>query len=218
MSIIAFYTPMKPPDDPVPSGDRTMARALLAALEGAGLGDVYLASKLRSRDGAGDPATQDRIFEDAEAEIERLSAGPRPDLWFTYHSYYKAPDLLGPRLSRAWGIPYALVEGNTRLEAPAGPLCPLRQSSRSGMRCCRRHLLSHRIRPRGARTRSRGRPAARQAQALPRRRSVASDGSRDRSPTLFGYSPVQCSARAINWRATRPWRLRWVLCGRRPGR
>ena len=66
MSIIAFYAPMKPPDDPVPSGDRTMARALLAALEGAGLGDVHLASRLRSRDGEGDPAAQDRIFEDAE--------------------------------------------------------------------------------------------------------------------------------------------------------
>ena len=59
MSTIAFYAPMKPPDDPVPSGDRTMARALLAALEGAGLGDMQPVSRLRSRDGEGDPAAQD---------------------------------------------------------------------------------------------------------------------------------------------------------------
>lgn len=121
MSAIAFYAPMKPPDDPVPSGDRTMARALVAALEGAGLGEVHLASRLRSRDGAGEAAVQDGIIEEAEREIERLLAGPRPDLWLTYHTYYKAPDLLGPRLSRQWGIPYAIVEGtraSSRLQGP----------------------------------------------------------------------------------------------------
>jgi glycosyltransferase involved in cell wall biosynthesis len=121
MSAIAFYAPMKPPDDPVPSGDRTMARALLAALGGTGLGEVHLASRLRSRDGAGDAATQDRVLEEAEREIERLSAGPRPDLWLTYHSYYKAPDLLGPRLSRQWDIPYAIVEGTRASKRLHGP-------------------------------------------------------------------------------------------------
>ncbi|MDQ2634879.1 MAG: glycosyltransferase family 4 protein [Pseudomonadota bacterium] len=121
MSTIAFYAPMKPPDDPVPSGDRAMARALLMASEGAGLGDVVLMSRLRSRDGNGDPIVQDRILREAEFEIERLSAGPRPDLWLTYHSYYKAPDLLGPRLSRHWSIPYVLVEAtraSSRLNGP----------------------------------------------------------------------------------------------------
>jgi glycosyltransferase involved in cell wall biosynthesis len=121
MSTIAFYAPMKPPDDPVPSGDRTMARALFAALEGTGLGQVYLMSRLRSRDGTGDPAVQDRILEAAEREIERLSAGPRPNLWLTYHSYYKAPDLLGPRLSRHWGIPYVLIEATRASKRLKGP-------------------------------------------------------------------------------------------------
>ncbi len=68
---------MKPPDDPVPSGDRTVARALVAALEGAGLGDIRLISRLRSRDRVGDPETQDGIFRAAEAEIERLG-GMKP--------------------------------------------------------------------------------------------------------------------------------------------
>lgn len=121
MADIAFYAPMKPPDDAVPSGDRTMARALVAALEGCVLGNVAIGSRLRSRDAVGDTETQDRLFEAADREIERLAAAKPPAIWLTYHSYYKAPDLLGPRLSRMWGIPYALVEGtraSTRLTGP----------------------------------------------------------------------------------------------------
>lgn len=118
---VAFYAPMKPPDDPVPSGDRTMARALLAALDGAGLGDVRVISRLRSRDGAGDQTKQNAIFAAAELECERLLHETPPDIWLTYHSYYKAPDLLGPRLSRQWGIPYAIVEGTRASSRLAGP-------------------------------------------------------------------------------------------------
>ena len=54
MTGIAFYAPMKPPDDPVPSGDRSMARALIAALEATGLGAVKMMSTLRTRDATGD--------------------------------------------------------------------------------------------------------------------------------------------------------------------
>ena len=129
MSSVAFYAPMKPPGDPIPSGDRTMARALLAALKGSGLGNVTLASRLRSRDGVGDPAAQDRIFEAAEREIERLAAGNRPDLWVTYHSYYKAPDLLGPRLARHWRIPYAIVEGTRASSRLSGPYARFAQAA-----------------------------------------------------------------------------------------
>ena len=50
---IAFYAPLKPPDHPVTSGDRAMARALIAALKLAGH-EVTIASRFRSRD-AGDP-------------------------------------------------------------------------------------------------------------------------------------------------------------------
>ncbi|MBX3581631.1 MAG: glycosyltransferase family 4 protein [Rhizobiaceae bacterium] len=121
MNSVAFYAPMKPPDDPVPSGDRTMARGLIAALDEAGLGEVYVASRLRSRDGIGDMLVQNRIFTAAEEEFQRLASGPSPSLWLTYHSYYKAPDLLGPRLARHWGIPYALVEGTRASSRLIGP-------------------------------------------------------------------------------------------------
>ena len=80
MADIAFYAPMKPPDDPVPSGDRTMARALVAALASSGLGEVELASRLRNRDPKGDASVQEELFLAARGEIERLSAGPRPAL------------------------------------------------------------------------------------------------------------------------------------------
>jgi len=33
------------------------------------------------------------------------------DLWLTYHSYYKAPDLLGPYCCRRLGIPYVIFQG-----------------------------------------------------------------------------------------------------------
>ncbi len=78
-------------------------------------------SRLRSRDRDGDAAVQDDIFRSAQAEIERLSSEAPPLLWLTYHSYYKAPDLLGPPLSRHWGIPYVLIEATRASSRLSGP-------------------------------------------------------------------------------------------------
>lgn len=108
----AFYAPMKPPTHPVPSGDRAMGRALLSALDAAGV-RADLASKLRSREGAGDAAAQEAIFLAAEAELPQIIAAGRAAgwrIWITYHNYYKAPDFLGPRAARALGIPYLQIE------------------------------------------------------------------------------------------------------------
>jgi glycosyltransferase involved in cell wall biosynthesis len=121
MDGIAFYAPMKPPTDSVPSGDRTMARGLFAALGGIGLGTVRLVSDFRSREGKGDPKRQDEIIRSAESEIDRIASLDPPDLWLTYHSYYKAPDLIGPALSRLWRIPYVLVEATRARKRLAGP-------------------------------------------------------------------------------------------------
>ena len=98
-----------------------MARALIAALRSACLGEVFLASRLRSRDPQGDAAVQQSIIQAAVEEMERLSRGRRPSLWLTYHSYYKAPDLLGPALSAYWNIPYVLVEATRATSRLAGP-------------------------------------------------------------------------------------------------
>ena len=69
---IAFHAPLKPPDHAVASGDRQMARNLIAALERGLGGPVWLASRLRTRDGAGDAAVQAALMAEAEAEIARL--------------------------------------------------------------------------------------------------------------------------------------------------
>ncbi|UCF56282.1 MAG: glycosyltransferase family 4 protein, partial [Deltaproteobacteria bacterium] len=35
----------------------------------------------------------------------------RPDLWLTYHTYYKAPDLLGPAVCQETKMPYVIFQG-----------------------------------------------------------------------------------------------------------
>src|SRR5205823_7053303 len=106
---VAFYAPLKPPDDPIPSGDRRVASLLLDALRLAGH-KPFVASRLRSFDGKGDPVNQTRLAELARHETERLLAKwrwePRsvPELWLTYHLYYKAPDGLGPAIAAALDI------------------------------------------------------------------------------------------------------------------
>lgn len=107
---IAFYAPLKSPDHPVPSGDRTIGRLMLRALAAAGFSPECV-STLRTFDRSGDADLQHRLRDQAEAEVERIvRRTPRPRLWFTYHCHYKAPDLLGPEVTRRLGIPYAIAE------------------------------------------------------------------------------------------------------------
>lgn len=109
---IAFYAPMKAPDHPVPSGDRRMARLLIDALASAGH-RVEVVSDFRSFEPTGD-ADRQRVLRDdgrrlAQDLCDRLTKN-KPDLWFTYHVYYKAPDWLGPTVTSALRIPYLIAE------------------------------------------------------------------------------------------------------------
>lgn len=115
---VAFYAPLKHPGHPVPSGDRRMARLLIAALETGGH-EVDVASQLRSFEGAGDRGAQAGIRAAAATEADRLIAryredpeATRPEIWFTYHVYYKAPDWLGPTVAAALQIPYMTAEAS----------------------------------------------------------------------------------------------------------
>ncbi|MCP5363809.1 MAG: glycosyltransferase family 4 protein [Hyphomicrobiales bacterium] len=124
---IAFYAPLKHPDHPVPSGDREMGRLLGVALQRAGF-HVEIASRFRSFDGHGDHQRQIRIQRLGQRLAHRLvryyqhgASEARPRLWFTYHVYHKAPDWLGPHVSRALGIPYVIAEASHAPKQSHGP-------------------------------------------------------------------------------------------------
>jgi glycosyltransferase involved in cell wall biosynthesis len=124
---IAFYAPMKAPDHPRSSGDRTMARLLMTALSMSGHAAEPVC-RLSSFDGVGDAARQQRIGavgdKLAERLVRRWRRGPpaeRPDLWFTYHLYHKAPDWLGPRVTLALDIPYVVAEASHAGKQAQGP-------------------------------------------------------------------------------------------------
>ncbi len=116
---------MKPPDSPVPSGDREIARNLLRALQDNGH-DVLLASRLRTWRKAPDEVHFKEICEETAREKDRLlktfdRQGNRPDIWLTYHNYYKAPDTLGPEMAAALGIPFVLIEASRASKRKHGP-------------------------------------------------------------------------------------------------
>lgn len=122
---IAFYAPLKPPDHPVPSGDRRMAQLFLAALRGAGH-EPALAARLRSFEGPGDALRQERLEalgrKLALRYLRHCRAAPQaaPELWFTYHLYHKAPDWLGPTVAAGLGIPYVVAEASFAPKQAAG--------------------------------------------------------------------------------------------------
>lgn len=124
---IAFYAPLKPPTHVTPSGDRRVAGLLMDALELVA-DHVELVSTFRSFDADGDAARQEALRSQggtlAQRMVKQWRAAPqklRPDLWFTYHVYYKAPDWLGPAVSAALGIPYVIAEASYAEKRASGP-------------------------------------------------------------------------------------------------
>ncbi|MER8829506.1 glycosyltransferase family 4 protein [Mesorhizobium sp. M0938] len=120
---IAFYAPLKSPNHPVASGDRQMARMLVKALEHGGH-SVELASELRLYLREPESKSFDALKIDAQEEAARLTKlwdrEGKPDLWFSYHLYYKAPDLIGPVLASAFAIPYVTAEASYSRRRNAG--------------------------------------------------------------------------------------------------
>ncbi len=124
---VAFYAPMKAPTSPVPSGDRRIARLLMAALATAGH-DVDLAARLRTWDGVGDCRRQARLRDVGERlagrlvdRYDRRPKAERPGAWLTYHVYHKAPDWIGPAVSDALDIPYLIAEASVANKQAEGP-------------------------------------------------------------------------------------------------
>lgn len=92
-----------------------MARLLMAALQAAGH-NVVVASELRGFMALSVDDLGNEVVEASRQEInglvDRWSKSAPPDLWFTYHTYYKTPDLLGPVIASTFGIPYITAEAS----------------------------------------------------------------------------------------------------------
>jgi len=124
---IAFYAPLKAPTHPTASGDRRVARLLIDALRLSGH-TVDLVSEFRSFERDGDLQRQLALAAQggaiAREMVAQWQSGPptqRPELWFTYHLFYKAPDWIGPEVCRALGIAYVVAEASHAAKRAAGP-------------------------------------------------------------------------------------------------
>ena len=128
---ITFYSPLKPPDHAIPSGDRLMARSLIDCMSANGY-QVDVASGLRVfvKEPTNSSGVAD-LTNLAQAEIERLtqawSEHSPPALWFCYHPYYKSPDLIGPELCQRFNIPFVTAEASYSERRALGDWASLQQ-------------------------------------------------------------------------------------------
>ncbi len=106
---IAYYMPFKPLGHPNPSGDLVFGTELYNHLNNAG-NRCTLVSTLRCRWIYLQPITLLRLLFERWRVIQKLR-NDRPDIWLSYHCYYKAPDLLGPYCAKKLGIPYVIFQG-----------------------------------------------------------------------------------------------------------
>lgn len=106
---IAYYMPFKPLGHRNPSGDLVTGTEIHNRLNTGDL-ECRPASGLRCRWIYLKPWRWPGLVAE-EAKALRFCRDYAPDLWLTYHSYYKAPDLLGPRISARLGIPYVIFQG-----------------------------------------------------------------------------------------------------------
>ena len=106
---ILFYAPFKPLKHIRPSGDLVTATEIAGYLVNRGH-EVLQASALRCRWIYWKPWLWLALLVEKRRVVRRFSKKD-VDLWFTYHSYYKAPDLLGPYASRKINVPYVIFQG-----------------------------------------------------------------------------------------------------------
>lgn len=106
---ICFYAPFKPLDHAHPSGDLVIATGLYNFLLRQGC-QIRQVSRLRSRWIFWKPWLWPLLLTERQRIYGKYSRN-HMDLWLTYHTYYKAPDLIGPKLSRRMKIPYVIFQG-----------------------------------------------------------------------------------------------------------
>ena len=232
---VLLHTPLKPPDNPTPSGDREMARGLARLLRRLGHTVVMPAS---SRVAPGVPAQQAHLALErrTRAQAARLIARWRAlpaghperfDLWFTYHCYYRKPDWLGPIVTQALGIPYVIAEAS---HAPRRAQGPTRLGHRAVERALAAADLVLTVNPRDvAGVKARLRPGAHQLRLPPfidtaPFRAAAACGAND-PPVLLSVGMMRrrdkldsyrVLANALTLLKDRPWQA--LLVGDGPAR
>lgn len=105
---IAFYCPNKPLSSPNPSGDLIIAGSIQRALNELGHRCEEVVS-FRSRWFWESPRRVTAAFFALSSALHHAVTF-RPDIWLTYHTYYKSPDIIGPIISRFIRIPYVLFQ------------------------------------------------------------------------------------------------------------
>ncbi len=106
---ICFYAPFKHLAHPDPSGDQTIGKGLYQYLERRGH-RIRTVGTLRCRWIYWDPGRLLQIPLERRRAIRKVHRY-RPDLWLTYHTYYKAPDVIGPTVCRRTRLPYVIFQG-----------------------------------------------------------------------------------------------------------
>ncbi|MCE9523720.1 MAG: glycosyltransferase family 4 protein [Alphaproteobacteria bacterium] len=145
MMRVAFYSPMSEPDATVASGTQRMGALLQRALA-LSCDDVVRPRLPRTFDGRGDRDVQISLqaaSHRAGAELlEAYRDGtlPKPDLWFSYHVYYKSPDWIGPVVARELGIPYVVAEGSHAPKRAGGPWALGHEGATAALRAADRLL------------------------------------------------------------------------------
>ena len=106
---ILFYAPFKPLDHVHPSGDLVTAAGIVDYLTGCGH-QVDAVSSLRCRWIYWKPWLWPGLIVERHRLLRRYFKDDY-DLWLTYHTYYKAPDMLGPSVAHQLQIPYVVFQG-----------------------------------------------------------------------------------------------------------
>ena len=235
---VLLHTPLKPPDNPTPSGDREMARGLARLLRRLGH-SVTMPALSRVVPGVPPPGAHLALERRARTQAARLIARWRAlpaghperfDLWFTYHCHYRKHDWLGPIVTQALGVPYVIAEAS---HAPRRAQGPTRLGHRAVERALAAADLVLTVNPRDtAGVKARLRPGARQVWLAPFidtgpfRVSSCANPEKSNSPPLLlivgmmrtrdKLASYRVLAEALTRLKDRPWRA--LLVGDGPAR
>lgn len=106
---IAFYMPFKPLGHKNPSGDLIIGTELYQFL-GANSEKIRLVSTFRCRWIYLKPYLWPMLVIEI-LKVIRYCRKMQPNIWVSYHTYYKAPDIIGPLCCWLLNIPYVVFQG-----------------------------------------------------------------------------------------------------------